>query len=64
MAADVLVDEQLYLVDFKTTLWRDLKLVVGGQFVNRARDRRPDRFTTFNLFPNNSNVRVSLRYEF
>ena len=64
VAADVVVDEQIYLVDFRTTLWRDLKLVLGGQFVNRARDRSPDRFTTFNLFPNNSNVRVGLRYEF
>jgi hypothetical protein len=64
VVADVLVDEQLYLLDFQTTLYRDLKLVVGGQFVNRASNRRPDRFSTFNLFPNNSNVRVSLRYEF
>jgi hypothetical protein len=64
VAADVLVDEQLYLVDLKTTLYRNLKLVVGGQFINRAPNGRPDRLTTFNLFPNNSNIRVSLRYEF
>jgi len=64
VVADVLVDEQLYLIDFRTILYKDLKLVLGGQLVNRARDRRPDRFSTFNLFPNNSNVRMSLLYEF
>jgi hypothetical protein len=64
VAADVLVNEQLYLFELKTTLYRDLKLVLGGQFIHRAPGGRPDRFTTFNLFPNNSNIRVSLRYEF
>src|SRR5262249_34859848 len=65
VATDVLVDEQIYLVNFTTALYRDLKLVLGGEFVNRASpDRRPDRLTPFSVFPNNSNVRVGLRYEF
>jgi hypothetical protein len=63
-AADVLVDEQLYLLDVQTELYKRLKLVLVGQLVNRAPDQRPDRFTTFNLFPNNSNLQLSLRYEF
>lgn len=64
VAADVLVDEQLYLVELKTALYRDLKLVLRGQFVNRAQEGRSDRMTTFGVFPNNSNVRASLLYEF
>lgn len=64
VAADVRVDEQLWLVRFVTTLYKDLRLVLGGQLVNRAPDGRADRFTTFNVFPNNSNVHVGLRYEF
>ena len=64
VAADVLVDEQLWMVNFTTALYKDLKLVLGGQFVNRAPERRADRITPFSVFPNNSNVRVGLRYEF
>jgi hypothetical protein len=64
VAADVLVDEQLYKIEVQTELYKQLKLVLAGQFVNRAPDRRPDRFTTFNLFPNNSNMSVGLRYDF
>jgi hypothetical protein len=64
VAADVLVDEQLCQLDFQTELYKRLKLLLAGQFVNRASDSRPDRFTTFNLFPNNSNLEVRFRYEF
>jgi hypothetical protein len=61
---DVLREEQLYKVDFRTILWRNLWVVLSGQFVNRAPNHREDHFTVFNLFPNNSNVQVGLRYEF
>lgn len=64
VAADVVVDEQIYQVDVETALHGNLKLVLAGQFVNRAPDRRPDRLTTFNFFPNNSNAQLTLRYEF
>jgi hypothetical protein len=64
VVVDARVGEQLWLLDFTTVLHSDLKLVVGGQFVNRAPSRRPDRLTTFNIFPNNSTVHVRLRYDF
>jgi hypothetical protein len=64
VATDVLVDEQLYLVNVSTALYKDLKLVLGGELVNRAGERRGDRLTPFSVFPNNSNVRLALRYEF
>jgi hypothetical protein len=60
-AVDVLVDEQLYLASFSTTLYGNLRLVLVGQFVRRA---PPDTQTVFNLFPNNSNLQLTLRYEF
>ena len=63
---DVLVNEQLYKVDFETVLYKDVKLLLSGQFVNRAPLNAKDPLdrTVFNLFPDNSNVTVSLRYEF
>jgi hypothetical protein len=64
VATDVLVDKQLYQLDAHTTLYKQLKLVLAGQFVNRAPDSRPRRFTTFNLFPDNSNLELSLPFEF
>ncbi len=64
VAADVLQSEQLWLVDFKTTLYGNLKLLLEGQFANRGESRPPDRLSVFGIFPNNTNIRVALRYEF
>ncbi|HXH81547.1 MAG TPA: AMIN domain-containing protein [Candidatus Tectomicrobia bacterium] len=64
VAADVRVDEQLWLVKFGTTLVGNLRLLVVGQFVNRAPRGGRDDLTVFNVFPNNSNVHIALRYEF
>ena len=64
LAADVLKDEQLWLTEFNTTLYGNLKLVLEGQFVNRGESKPPDRLSVFGIFPNNTNIRVAVRYEF
>jgi hypothetical protein len=64
LAADVLKSEQLWLVDFQTTVYGNLKLLVEGQFVNRGESKPPDHLSVFGAFPNNANLRVALRYEF
>jgi AMIN domain len=64
LAADILKSEQLWLVDFQTTLHGNLKLLIEGQFVNRGESNAPDHLTVFGIFPDNANLRVALRYEF
>jgi hypothetical protein len=64
LAADVLKSEQLWLVDFKTTLYGNLKLVLEGQFVNRGASKPPDHLSVFGIFPENTNIRAAVRYEF
>jgi AMIN domain-containing protein len=64
LAADVLKSEQLWLADFKTTVYGNLKLVLEGQFVNRGPSKAPDHLSVFGIFPNNTNIRVAVRYEF
>jgi hypothetical protein len=64
LAADVLQSEQLWLVDFKTTVYGDLKLLIEGQFVNRGESNPPNHLSVFGAFPNNPNLRAALRYEF
>jgi len=64
LAADVLESEQLWLVNFETTVYGNLKLLLEGQFVNRGESKPPDHLSVFGLFPNNANLRVALRYEF
>jgi hypothetical protein len=64
LAADVLESEQLWLVNFETTVYGNLKLLLEGQFVNRGESKPPDHLSVFGLFPNNANIRVALRYEF
>ena len=64
LAADVLQSEQLWLADFKTTVYGNLKLLLEGQFVNRGSSNPPDHISVFGFFPNNANIRVALRYEF
>jgi hypothetical protein len=64
LAADILKSEQLWLVDFQTTLHGNLKLLIEGQFVNRGESNAPDHLTVFGIFPDNTNLRVALRYEF
>jgi hypothetical protein len=64
LAADVLENEQLWLVDFQTTVYGNLKLLLEGQFVNRGASKPPDHLSVFGLFPNNAHIRVALRYEF
>jgi hypothetical protein len=61
-AVDVIVNEQLWRIELQTQLLERLKLLLGGQFVNRA--PRSGGVTVFNFFPNNSNVRAALRFEF
>ena len=39
-------------------------LVLEGQFVNRGESKPPDRLSVFGIFPNNTNIRVAVRYEF
>ena len=63
-AVDVRVNEQLYLLSARTLIYRNLWLVAAGQFVNRAPDPRPGHLTVFNIFPDNSNLQITLRYEF
>jgi len=64
LAADALKDEQLWLADFKTTVYGNLKFIVEGQFVNRGPSKGPDHLSVFGIFPNNTNIRVAVRYEF
>jgi AMIN domain-containing protein len=64
LAADVLKSEQLWLVDFKTTLHGNLKLLIEGQFVNRGESTPPNHLSVFGAFPNNTNLRAAFRYEF
>jgi hypothetical protein len=64
LAADVLKSEQLWLVDFQTTVYGNLKLLIEGQFVNRGESKPPDHLSVFGIFPNNTNLRAALRYEF
>lgn len=64
LAADVLESEQFWLVDFKTTVYGNLKLLLEGQFVNRGKSKPPDHLSVFGIFPNNANIRIALRYEF
>jgi hypothetical protein len=64
VAADVLQSEQLWLVDFKTAVYGNVKLLLEGQFVNRGKSTPPDHLSVFGLFPNNASIRVALRYEF
>ena len=64
LAADVLKSEQLWLVDFQTTVYGNLKLLIEGQFVNRGESNPPDHLTVFGIFPNNTNLRIALSYEF
>jgi hypothetical protein len=64
LAADVLRSEQLWLVDFQTTVYGNLKLLIEGQFVNRGESHPPDRLSVFGIFPDNANLRAALRYEF
>jgi hypothetical protein len=64
LAADVLKSEQLWLVDFQTTVYGNLKLLIAGQLVNRGESNPPDHLSVFGIFPNNTNIRVALRYEF
>ena len=64
LAADVLESEQLWLVNFETTVYGNLKLLLDGQFVNRGESKPPDHLSVFGLFPNNANLRIALRYEF
>ena len=64
LAADVLKSEQLWLVDFKTTVYGNLKLIIEGQFVNRGESKPPNHLSVFGAFPNNTNLRAALRYEF
>jgi hypothetical protein len=64
LAADVLKDEQLWLADVKTTVYGNLKIVLEGQFVNRGPSKAPDQLSVFGIFPNNTNIRVAVRYEF
>ena len=58
------MNEQLYLLSARTLIYRNLWLVAAGQFVNRAPDPRPGHLTVFNIFPDNSNLQITLRYEF
>ena len=64
LAADVLQSEQLWLVDFKTTVYGNLRLLIEGQFVNRGESNPPNHLSVFGAFPNNTNLRAALRYEF
>jgi hypothetical protein len=64
LAADVLKSEQLWLVDLKTTLYGNLKLVLEGQFVNRGASKPPNHLSVFGIFPENTNIRAAVRYEF
>jgi hypothetical protein len=64
LAADVLKDEQLWLADVKTTVYGNLKLVLEGEFVNRGPSKGPDHISVFGIFPNNTNIRFAVRYEF
>lgn len=64
LAADVLKSEQLWFVDFKTTLYGNLKLVLEGQFVNRGAWKPPNHLSVFGIFPENTNIRAAVRYEF
>ena len=64
LAADVLKNEQLWLVNFQTTVYGNLRLLLGGQFVNRGESNPPDHLSVFRIFPNNANLRIALRYEF
>jgi hypothetical protein len=64
LAADILKSEQLWLVDFKTTVYGNLKLLIEGQFVNRGESNPPNHLSVFGAFPNNTNLRAALRYEF
>ena len=64
LAADVLGSEQLWLVNFETAVYGNLKLLLEGQFVNRGESKPPDHLSVFGIFPNNGNVRAALRYEF
>jgi AMIN domain-containing protein len=64
LAADVLKSEQLWLVDFQMTLYGNLKLVLEGQFVNRGASKPPNHISIFGIFPENTNIRATVRYEF
>jgi hypothetical protein len=64
LAADVLKNEQLWLVNFQTTVYGNLRLLLGGQFVNRGESNPPNHLSVFGIFPNNANLRIALRYEF
>jgi hypothetical protein len=64
LAADVLKNEQLWLVNFQTTVYGNLRLLLAGQFVNRGESTPPDHLSVFRIFPNNANLRIALRYEF
>jgi hypothetical protein len=64
LAADVLKNEQLWLVNFQTTVYGNLRLLLAGQFVNRGESNPPDHLSVFRIFPNNANLRIALRYEF
>jgi hypothetical protein len=64
LAADILKSEQLWLVDFQTTVYGNLKFLIEGQFVNRAESNPPSHLSVFGAFPNNANLRAAIRYEF
>jgi AMIN domain len=64
LAADVLKSEQLWLVDFQTIVYGNLKLLIEGQFVNRGKSNPPDNLSVFGIFPDNTNLRIALRHEF
>lgn len=61
-AVDVLINEQLWEGTFQTQIYGGFKFLLTGQFVNRA--PRSEGLTVFNLFPNNSNIRAAVRFEF